>query len=222
MKIARLAGLMLVAVMAVSLAVASAAFAEPEFKPSSGTFKGTSTTGTLKAGGNEINCTADTSSGTITGTTSVGSVTVDFTGCKATNSKKEVCTVKSSGTTTEGLILTKTLNGALGLILPKGSGAGVGLLLLPVTKQEFVTITSTKCTPETTVEGTVAGEVSPVAKGAQITGKLVFAKGTTGESIKSFDPSVGGKTAPELEAFGAEASEETTEAITFSTSVEVS
>jgi len=223
MKIARLVGLMLVAVMAVSLAVASSAFAEPEFKPVGGTFTGTSGTSKLVAGSNSITCTTDTSKGTISSATLAGGVTVDFSGCKSTGSGGSNCTVKSTNTSNAGLILTNTLHGILGLSLTSGASTGVALLLLPSAagSKEFVKIESNKCTTTTTaVEGSVAGAVTPVGK-SQITGKLTFLPGTEGESIKTFDPSTGGKVSPELEAFGIEASEETTEALTFSAALEV-
>jgi hypothetical protein len=223
MKIARLAGLVFVAVMAVSLVIASTAFAEPAFLPVGATFTGTSGTSTLTAGASEsVVCAADTSSGTISNATLVGGVTVDFTGCKSSGAGGSNCTVKSINTTTEGLILTNTLHGVLGLILPKGSGTGVGLLLLPVASKTFVTLAKNTCTVETAVKGNVAGEVKPIGV-HQLTGKLIFAKATTGgQSIKDFDLSTGGLVQPELEAFGALATEETEESITFSTQVEVS
>src|SRR3984957_19501283 len=121
MRIARLVGLTLVAVMAVSLAMASAAFAEPEFKPTGATFKGDSVgSNVLTAGTNVITCTNNTTSGTISSATLAGGVTVDFTGCTSKKGTGEPCTAKSVGGN-EGLILTTTLHGVLGLILPKGS-----------------------------------------------------------------------------------------------------
>jgi hypothetical protein len=222
MKIARLAGLMLVAVMAVSLAVASAAFAEPEFKPTGGTFTGVGLgTNTLAAGGNTISCTANSTKGTISSATLAGGVVVTFTGCKSTGSGGSNCTAKSVGAV-EGTIATSTLHGVLGLILAKGTGTGVGLLLLPVANKKFVVIAGNTCTVETTVTGNVAGEVSPVGK-SQTTGKLSFAAGASGgESVKSIDLSTGGTVTPEIEAFGAIASQTTSEDLTFSVAVEVS
>jgi hypothetical protein len=221
MKIARLVGLTLVAVIALSLAVASAAFAEPLFLPVGATFTGTSGVATLEAAGETIECTADTSSGTITTPHLVGGITVDFTGCKSINAAKESCTAKSVGASTAGLILTKTLHGVLGLILPKGTGSGVGLLLLPVENKKFVEIESNKCAVAVTVSGNLVGEVKPI--GVHTTkGTLVFQKGTEGGSIKDFDLSLGGLVIPKLEAFGKEAGEQTTETITWSTEVEVS
>ena len=215
MKIARLAGLMVVAVMALSLAVASAAFGEAEFKPVGGTFTGkSSTTNKLVAGGNTITCSGNTTQGTISSATLAGGVTVNFTGCKSSGTGGSNCTVKSVGGTA-GSILTKTLHGVLGLILAKGSGTGVALDLLPVSGKTFVEIASNTCTVETAVEGSVAGEISPVGT-LKTTGSLLFAPGTTGESIKVIDLSTGGLIKPALEAFGLAASQETSESLGFS------
>jgi hypothetical protein len=221
MKIARLAGLMLVAVMALSLGVASAAFAEPEFKPTGGTLTGSSAgNNTLSAGGNTIVCTANTSKGSISSATLAGGVVVTFTGCKSTGTGGSNCTAKSVGAA-EGTIATNNLHGVLGLILAKGTGSGVALLLLPTENKKFVTIVSNKCTVETTVTGNVAGEISPVGK-SQTTGKLVLQAGTSGESIKTVDLSTGGTVSTNLEAFGAAASQATEENLTFSAALEVS
>lgn len=223
MKIARLAGLMLVAVMALGLVAASAAFAEPEFHPTGGAFTGISLgNNVLSAGGNTIVCTANTTSGTISSATLVGGVVVTFTGCKSNGTEKN-CTVKSLNAPNEGTIVTSTLHGVLGLILPKGTGSGVGLLLLPVANKKFVEIVSNKCTVATTVFGNVAGEANPIGGGLQLNGTLTFLPSLEkGESIKDFDLSTGGLVRPELEAFGAIASQETHEDLDFVPSVEVS
>jgi hypothetical protein len=221
MKIARLVGLTLVAVMALSLAVASAAFAEPLFLPVGATFTGTSGTATLESESLEkIKCTADTSSGEITTPHLVGGITVSFSGCKSISTAGAECTAKSVGAAA-GSIKTNLLHGVLGLILPK-TGSGVGLLLLPAEGKKFVTIESNKCTVETTASGNVVGEVTPI--GVHTTKGELILKGAGGghASIKDFDLSLGGLVIPKLEAFGKEASEETTEELTWSTPVEVS
>ena len=224
MKIGRLVGLMLVTGMALNLAVASAAVAEPEFKPTGATLKGSGDADTLEAGSTKIVCKENTSTGLISSPTLVSGITVTFFGCVVTNDKEDKCTVKSVGALAEGLILTKTLHGVLGLILPKGTGTGVGLLLLPVANKKFVEIESTKCSPSTTVLGNVAGEVTPVHV-SQNTASLKFQPsgqgGTQGESIKEFDFSTGGLVVPELEAFGLLASQKTEEALVYSEAVEV-
>jgi hypothetical protein len=222
MKISRLFGLTLVAVMALGLVVASTAFTEPEFHPIGAKFTGVGLgLNTLSAAGNTIVCENNTTSGTISNATLVGGVVVTFTGCKSSGTTEKNCTIKSVGAA-EGTIVTNTLHGVLGLILPKGTGSGVGLLLLPVTTKKFVVLSSNKCTVETSVTGNVAGEVRPVGGGLVLNGQLLFQAGTSGESIKDFDLSTGGLLQPALESFGANVSQTTTEDLDFSPLVEVS
>ncbi|HTD09160.1 MAG TPA: hypothetical protein VK680_09745 [Solirubrobacteraceae bacterium] len=81
--------------------------------------------------------------------------------------------MKSVGAPTEGLILTRTLHGILGLLLPSNK---TGMLFLPVVGKEFATFAKSEkegkiCTLETAVEGSVAILVSPVGGPAQLTGK---------------------------------------------------
>src|ERR1700722_8736177 len=194
MKIARLAGLMLVAAMALSLVVASAAFAEPEFHPIGGTFTGLGLgPEKLVAGGNEIKCEHNITSGTISSATLVGGLVVTFAGCKSSGTGGGGCTIKSSSPVgAAGVIITNTLHGVLGLILPKGTGSGVGLLLLPVANSKFFVLESNKCTAATSVTGNIAGEVNPVGGGLVSKGTLTFQPGEKGESVKDFDLSTGG------------------------------
>jgi hypothetical protein len=218
-SIARLAGVLLAIVCALAL-VPTAASAEPEFKPTGGTFTGSSGgSNKLAAGGNEIACATNSTKGTISSATLIGGVTITFTGCKSTGTGGTNCTVKSTGAAA-GTIATNTLHGVLGLILPKGTGTGIGLLLLPVVNKKIVTVESNKCTVETAVAGNFAGEVCPVGT-SQTTGKLVFAAGEKGESIKDFDLSTGGLVKPELEAYGAIASQTTEESLTYSAALEI-
>jgi hypothetical protein len=220
-RISRLAGRTFAIVSIISLATASAAFAEPLFLPVGATFTGTSGSSTLEVGGNTMTCTADTSRGEISTPHLVGGITVDFTGCKSSKVAGTECTVKTTNTSTEGLILTNTLHGVLGLILPKGTGTGVGLLLLPAANKKFYTIASNACSEETTLSGNVVGEITPV--GVHTTKATLVFQGKEGmPSIKDFDLSLGGLVRPALETFGHEASEETTETITWSAAVEVS
>jgi hypothetical protein len=222
MKIARLAGLMLVAVFAMSLVVASVAMAEPEFVPATGTFSGDSGTSILSAdnGIDVVTCATNVASGSKTSSTTVGGVIVHFLNCKASGETKSGCTVKSAGAA-EGLIVTNTLDGILGLILPKpASGSGVGLLLLPSSGSIFVTLAGNACTEETAITGTVAGEVLPI-KSPQTTGKLTFNGTGSKANIKGFDPSVGAAKTAKLVAFSFEASQTTAELLTFSATTEV-
>jgi hypothetical protein len=225
MKIARLAGLMLIAIFAMSLAAASAASAAaPEFNPTSGvTITGTSGTSKLTAnnGTEKVTCGSSQTTGSVVSATLAGGVVVHFLSCTATGTGGTGCTVNSAGQS-GGLILTNTLHGILGLILPR-SGTGVGLLLLPASGSVFVTLSATTCTKETKVTGNLIGEASPIAK-KQTTGTLTFAvASTTKPAITLIDLSnTNSRVKAELEAFTTTAVEENTTSLTYSgTGVEV-
>ncbi len=222
MKIARLAGSILIATLAMSLLTASVALAEPEFKPATGTFAGTSGTSILSYddGVYSLTCANSVTTGAKTSSTTVGGVIVHFLSCKADGETRGGCTAKSVGAA-EGLIVTNTLSGILGLILPKpASGSGVGLLLLPASSSIFVTLAGNACTEEAAVTGTVAGEALPI-NSSQLTGKLTFSGIGSKAKIKAFDPSVGATKTAKLVDFGAEASETLSESLTFSSATEV-
>jgi hypothetical protein len=221
MKIARLEGLAVIAVLTMSLVVASMAPAEPEFKPATATLTGTSGPSVLEAndGIEKLSCEKTTLTGRLTSATLAGGLVVHFLGCTSTGEGGSNCAVNSLGGSV-GLIVTKTLHGVLGLILPK-AGTGVGLLLLPATGKAFTTLAANACTEETTISGNIAGEVEPIGK-SQLTGKVTFAATGVKQAIKGFDPSTGGTTTAKLTLFAAEASESLTESLTYSTATEVS
>jgi hypothetical protein len=223
MKIARLAGLMFVVVTALSLAVASAAFGKAEFKQTGLTFTGKSDgLNELVEGKNKIVCEANTTSGTISSAFLAGGVTVSFTGCTSSGATKENCIANSVGAPA-GDINTETLHGVLGLILPRGTGTGVALVLLPaVSKEPFVVIAKNECTIETAVEGNVGGEVVPVGK-KQNTGLLNFQPNGAVESVKDVDLSSNGALiVTALKAFGSPATQKTHELLSYSGELEVS
>jgi hypothetical protein len=223
MRIVRLAGPVLVAILAMSLMAASAALAAPEFKPTGATFTGTSGTSTLAAAtGEEVTCESDVSSGQVTSSTLAGNVVVHFLGCSGKTAAGAKCTVKSTNTTAEGLILTNTLHGVLGLVLPKpSSGSDVALVLLPVSGKVFVTLVgSGTCIETTKVSGSVGGIAEPVGS-LQKTGKLVFAQTSGVQNVKEVDLSTGGSVKPELTAFSTTATETTEESLKFTTPTEV-
>jgi len=218
MKIARLASLMLVAILAVGLAVASVAAAEPEFTPVGASITGTSGEGKFTAGTEVVTCAKDTlTSGTgVTTATLIGNLTVHFLECTAKNAAGETCPAMSAGAPLENLILTKTLHGVLGLILPKPeTGSGVALLVLPTGGGEFYKLLG-KCIPETIVEGDVAGIVEPVGSSVT-TGTIKFPS----PAIKNVDLSTGGAVTVKLKWFGVAATDVTTESITYSKATEV-
>jgi len=225
MKIARLAGLMLVAVLAMSLvSVSAASAAGPLFlgaKPNPFTTSSGVSKLTTPGASIEVVCQKDSSGGEITSTTLAGNILVHFLECQG-KTATETCSVKSPGAPLENLIITKTLHGVLGLVLPKpASGSDVGLLVLPGTGTAFVTL-SGKCLPQgsTTVEGSVAGLVEPVG-GLVLAGTIKFLTTNKKQAIKEIDLTNGPLVEPELVAFSATSTEETNETVLFSKDVEV-
>lgn len=221
MKIARLACLALIAIFAMSLVVASAAAALPEFKPStkaSLTTKSITSGGTLKAAGNTVTCKEETSTGEITGPMEVSNILIHFTGCESFVTESTKCAVNSKGATVgSGLLLTATLHGVLGLVLP---GDLPGLLLLPNSGSVFLTFEKNACTIETKVTGSVAGLIEPFGKGSTKTGKLVFSAPGGKQEIKDID-TLSGLVAPELVAFSETATQEINSETKDGTGVEV-
>jgi hypothetical protein len=227
MKIARLAGLALVAILAMSLIGASAASAAlPSFNPgTANAFSTTSATSTLEAAGNTVTCAADTSTGEITGAMTVGKVTVKFTGCKGKNAVGESCTIKSNAPAgAAGEIITNTLHGLLGLILtsagvPRTPGSDAGLLVLPSSGATFVALEENKCTKATKVTGSVAGLVEPVGT-KQLNGTLIFTVIGGAQEIKELDL-LGRRVEPGLNAFSEPGTESTTDTVKYEKDVEV-
>ena len=220
MKIVRLAGLVSVVIMAVSLASAAAAFALPLFNPSSNVvLLGTSGTSTLSAGNTteNVSCATDVSTGEITSATLAGNILVHFLNCKGGNAAGETCLVKSEGAPTGNLIITKTLHGVLGLVLGEGTTAAsdVGLLLLPGSGKQFVTLQgSCLAGGATIVTGLVAGLIEPV--GALVhTAKLVLSVKGAKQAITDIDLTNGPLVTPKLTAFSTEATESATELLLF-------
>jgi hypothetical protein len=229
MKISRLAGLALVAVLAMSLFAVSVATAEPEFKPAT---KGTTVTGTADGiselnstgSGTNVVCQKSSTTGEISSATLVGNVIVHFLECEGSTNGGTKCPVMSAGAPLENLIITTTLHGVLGLILPKPASPGspVGLLLLPTNGKRFVTLlaNSVGCIVTTIVTGSVAGLVEPVGT-STTKGKLTFSNAGAKQEITDFDPSTGGTVEPELVAGSTTATEKTLQLVTFGVAVEV-
>jgi hypothetical protein len=221
MKLARLAGAVLIAIFAMSLLAASAASAAlPEFKPASGTFK-TLALGpsTLSGSGNTVTCSHSTGTGEITGAMSVGKVLVKFTGCVSKNGSGVTC-VTNSKTGGTGEIVTNTLSGLLGLILATVGDytSDVGEDLFPTSGSEFTSLIG-GCIVTTKVTGSVAGEVTPIGT-LTLIGKINFGA-TGGKQDISVIDLLGGAMEPELSAFGNVATETTENDITFNVKTEV-
>jgi hypothetical protein len=222
MRLARLVGLLLVAVFAMSLSsVATAAAAEssnPLFLPvNNQTVTGVSGPSTLKSGIITISCQKDQATGNVTSSLLIGKVFVHYLECTSVGEGGTTrCTIKSETTGAgEGLILTNELHGILGLILSPAP-LDTGILFLPSSGKIFVNLAeakngTTKCSPATKVTGNVAALITPV--GVDTTkGLLVFPK----ESIKKIDLTHGiGLKEPELVAFSQAAVLEQHDVITF-------
>src|SRR5580692_6245093 len=176
MKLSRLFGLIFIAVLAMGLMAASAAFASaPEFSPGTPqTFKSDSGTGKLEtSSGTKVECLTDLDSGEVTGPKTVGNVVVIFHNCHSPEGSG--CSVKSELGPNPSLIITRTLDGELGSVKKTEAASGVGLLLLPTTGTTFVTIEGS-CLPlsPSPVFGTLAGEVTPVNGTLALDGKIIF------------------------------------------------
>jgi len=223
MKIARLAGLMLVAVLAMSLVAVSAASAAGPLFLTSGkptiTASGTTSKLTTPGVGVSIECKTNSSGGEISSTTLAGKILVHFLECTG-KKNTETCPVMSPGAPLENLIITHTLHGVLGLVLPKpATGSDVGLLLLPSEGKKFVTLLG-KCIAETTVEGSVAGLVEPV-NALTLSGTLTLLAPSEKQGITDIDLTNGPLVKPELLAFSDASTEEATDNLAFSKDVEV-
>jgi len=219
MKVARLAGLMFIAVLAVSLAAASTASAKSYLFTSGSvgaTFKGTSLAGVLAEGANKIRCASDTNSGTIANVHLLGPFDITFTGCESTSDGgTEFCSIHSENVSTAGVILTFTVHALLGVVLPSELP---GLLVLPTSGKKFVTLSTNKCTTAlTTVSGSVAGLLFESQIGHGITESLV---NFIPNDITKID-TLNGLVEPELEAFGLPATLETLEHIEWFREIEV-
>ncbi len=115
-------------------------------------------------------------------------------------------------------MLTNTLHGILGLILPNKA---TGILFLPVASKVFVELEENECTPPTKVTGNVAGEITPVGVHTT-TGKTIFTLVAGVQGIKDIDLTHGlGLVKPELVAFGEPSALSQTEEVESTVAVEV-
>jgi hypothetical protein len=225
-KVVSLAMLAVLAVGAVSVSSASA-FTSIEWIKA-GTKNGTK--GALKTGvtptltvpslSSKVKCAGESSTGTLGGNkTMTAKITaVKFTGCKGENSKKETCAVKSPGAGAEEVV-TKELSGELGESAQATSK--VALNLTPTTGSEFVTLEGS-CLPvsPSKVTGSIAGEATPLNT-SQTTGETVFALNGAKQKITEVTLLGGTIDKPKLTAFIVEATQLTTEVITFEEATEL-
>jgi hypothetical protein len=174
--------------MAMNLAAASVASAtEPLFNPTTGTLTVLTGTATLANAGTTVTCSKSNSPGTITKRDLIV-IVLHFLECQGAETGRAECPVHSEGAPAENLILTKTLHGILGLVLPHVPA----ILLLPTGSKELVTLEGGTL-EATAVTGNVTGELSPIGK-LQLTAKLVLGK----EVGTHFISSLGGLTLAKL------------------------
>jgi hypothetical protein len=188
-----------------------------EILPSVKTFKGLGSLGALSAAGTVISCEEAVDAGEITGMSTIGKLVITFTGCQVTSEERE-CTIKSASAK-EGEIVTNTLMGELGTTKSTEAASEVGLLLLPQSGKSWTRLSSTKCTLESVVEGSLAGEVQPISEKTQYVG-LGFGVSSGKQDIEKITVSSGVKE-PELVVFGLPATAEFGEVIEFTGEVEI-
>jgi hypothetical protein len=207
--------LALVALLAMSAVTASAASAAaPEFKPSTKqAFTGSTGTITIGRGSfSPVTCSKGTSTGEITGASTVGSVVLTLTGCETKEGSG--CKFKSVGAKTNGEIITKALVGELGEVKTTEATSGVGLLLRPASGTEWAKIEG-PCllASPAPISGTLAAEVTPIKTLAK-TSEFVFVGTSGSQGIKEI--TIKGKVNEPKFAFdGYTASWDTTETLTF-------
>lgn len=224
MRSIRLAGLVLVAVLAVSLVASSTASAAGPLFVTSGkptfTAPGKHLLILTTATTDFVECAQYSWSGEVSSATLEGNIHIHFLECTGKNTSGGECPAMSPGAPLENLIITRTLHGVLGLALPKpASGSDAGLLLLP-NQQPILTLLGS-CILETALEGSVAGLVEPVGV-SSTTDKIVFGVTSGKQDITDIDLTTGGLVAPKLSVFGVnDGTLEASDEFTFSAKVEV-
>jgi hypothetical protein len=222
MKMVRLSGLLLVAVVALGLVAVSSAFAageNPLFKPANGqSVTGTGGLSILTTGVLKVDCAKNVIvSGSVANSLLIGGVVIHYLECKYTSGEETSgCTAKSVGGG-EGLILTTTLHGILGLLLPTKQTA---VLFLPQSGKVFTTFALAEkekliCGPETKVTGNVNAVVEPTGS-SQLTGKVIVT------TLKDIDLTHGlGLVSANLVAFSQNSTLEQSDSVTFGEKTEV-
>jgi len=227
MKVARLFGVVFVAVFAVGALLASTASAIPKFTilPTNRAFTATSGLSVLRTPAEKItiDCAKSTTTGTITEVDEV-SVIIHYLECRGFKGAEGPCTVKNAESGTAGLLITKLLRGLLGLI-DNITGKPAGILFEPNTSKVFLTFAPLEapCTAvETAVEGSVAALLSPTGK-SQKTGLITaLPVSATGKQEITEILTLAGLIKPRLISFGAaESTQEQTAEVEYAENVEV-
>jgi hypothetical protein len=225
MKVARLFGVALIAIVALSAMLASTASAIPKFKLpiTKRGFLALSGTSVLRTPSEKdtVTCSSALSEGTILSDDEVDA-RIHYLGCSLEEGTKGPCTIKDPGGTA-GLLLTELLLGLLGLLhSPEGAA---GILFEPKTGHVFLEFaaTTTPCsTVEVAVEGSVAGLFSPTGK-LSSTGLIIVAPtSATGKQEVQLILTLFGIVKPKLISFGAaESTQEQHALVEYEEAVEV-
>lgn len=166
LKMLGLAGLAALAVMAI-VGAGTASASQPKAEPEGGTFPvsfsgsgGAGKLETVAEGGvvRTVECEKNTSSGEINSATTVKSVHVNFTGCKASGPFGSKVSCTSPGASS-GEIVTATLKGELVYIKAGSSEAGIDLK--PESGTQFAEFTCGGI-QKIAVTGSVIGKLTPV------------------------------------------------------------
>jgi hypothetical protein len=194
-----------------------------QFKPLPTKKKFTSTGGAFKFAGGDIvvTCSKSSATGEITGASTLGKVVLTFTGCEgeeAGHNNKE-CRSLGAG---PGEIVTDALKGELGTVATKEAASGVGLLLKAETGSEWFVFREPCPLPETSIDGSLAGEVATIGK-KQLTDKLVFGVTSGEQNIEKITSYTGTKYEPELDSSygGLPMTGDGTDELTFEEALEV-
>ncbi len=227
MKVARLVGVALIAVFALSAMIAATASATvPTFTLpiTNRAFTAKSGTSVLRTPSEKdvVTCATSSAPGTIVNDNEV-STTITFSTCSLEEGANGPCTVKSVGASGSSIV-TNTLAGLLAES-KNPAGGHAAILFVPTGSHVFTTFspTSSPCkTPTTAVEGSVAGLISPTGK-KQTTGLIslapVSAEGGQGVTeVQTATKTVKSK----LTSFGAAVStQEQSATVTYAEAVEV-
>jgi hypothetical protein len=211
MKVARLFGVALIAIVALSAMLASTASAIPKFKLpiTKRGFVGLSGTAVLRTPAEEdtVTCSSAQSPGTILSDDEVD-IRIHYLGCSLKQGTKGPCTIKNPGGTA-GLLLTELLLGLLGLLHSPEGAAGILFEPKGAPNHVFLTFAGTEApctTPETAVEGSVAGLFSPTGKLSSTALIIVAPTSATGKQEVQLILTLFGVVIPKLTSFGAAAS----------------
>jgi hypothetical protein len=225
MKVARLFGVALIAIVALSAMLASTASAIPKFKLpiTKRGFVGLSSTSILRSLTEPITvtCSSAQSPGTILSDDEVD-IKIHYSGCSLKEGSNGPCTIKDPEGTA-GSLETTLLLGLLGLLhSPEGAA---GILFEPKSGHVFLTLAATEepCkTKETAVEGSVAGLFSPTGKLSATALIVVAPTSATGKQEITLILTLFGIVKPKLQSFGAaESTQEQHALVEFEEKVEV-